>query len=113
MSSSPTPPPPANDAEDDAKIMQQLQDQLNNAALDDDEDISISSSSSSSASASAIKMQANMLTASEQEAADQGMLHGVQIFFENEFIEAQRIFASQDQVNPIYGLGSGSLAFMK
>jgi len=41
------------------------------------------------------------------------MLHGVQIFFENEFIEAQRVFASQDQVNPIYALGSGALAFMK
>lgn len=41
------------------------------------------------------------------------MLHGVKIFFENEFIGAQRIFASQDQVNPIYALGSGALAFMK
>lgn len=41
------------------------------------------------------------------------MLNGVQIFFENEFIEAQRVFASQDQVNPIYALGSGALAFMK
>jgi hypothetical protein len=44
---------------------------------------------------------------------DQGMLDGVQIFFENQFIEAQRIFATQDQVNPVYALGSGALAFMK
>lgn len=44
---------------------------------------------------------------------DQGMLDGVQIFFENQFVEAQRIFATQDQVNPVYALGSGALAFMK
>ena len=44
---------------------------------------------------------------------DQGMLHGVQVFFENQFIEAQTIFASQEHINPVYALGSGSLAFMK
>lgn len=41
------------------------------------------------------------------------MLDGVQIFFENQFVEAQRVFATQDQVNPVYALGSGALAFMK
>jgi len=41
------------------------------------------------------------------------MLDGVRIFFENQFVEAQRVFATQDQVNPVYALGSGSLAFMK
>ncbi|KAF9570458.1 Tetratricopeptide repeat protein 39B [Mortierella alpina] len=98
----------------DAKLTQQLVDELNNTSLDDDglEDMSVSSSSSGS-STTAAKMQANLLGAKEQESADKDMLHGVQIFFENEFIEAQRIFASQDQVNPIYALGSGALAFMK
>ncbi|KAG0213532.1 Tetratricopeptide repeat protein 39B [Mortierella sp. GBA30] len=97
----------------DAKLIQQLEDELKSASLEDeDEDMSISSSSSA-ASTNGIKMQANVLSAREQEIADEGMLHGVKIFFENEFIEAQRIFASQDQVNPIYALGSGALAFMK
>ncbi|KAG9325494.1 hypothetical protein KVV02_007525 [Mortierella alpina] len=102
----------AND--NDAKLTQQLVDELNNTSLDDDglEDMSVSSSSSGSSSTAA-KMQANLLSPKEQEAADKDMLHGVQIFFENEFIEAQRIFATQDQVNPIYALGSGALAFMK
>ncbi|KAF9917811.1 Tetratricopeptide repeat protein 39B [Lobosporangium transversale] len=107
-----------NEIEEDAKLMKQLQDELHTAALhdedDDDENISASSeSSATSSSASTIKMQANMLTPAEQEAEDAAMLHGVRIFFENNFIEAQRIFASQDQVNPIYALGSGALAFMK
>ncbi|KAF9966654.1 Tetratricopeptide repeat protein 39B [Mortierella alpina] len=100
--------------DNDAKLTQQLVDELNNTSLDDDglEDMSVSSSSSGSSTIAA-KMQANLLSAKEQEDADKDMLHGVQIFFENEFIEAQRIFASQDQVNPIYALGSGALAFMK
>ncbi|KAF9191801.1 Tetratricopeptide repeat protein 39B [Haplosporangium sp. Z 767] len=107
-----------NSTDNDSLLMQQLEDELKNAAIDDDglEDMSISSSSSASSASTngnGVKVQANMLSATEQEIADQGMLHGVQIFFENEFIEAQRIFASQDQVNPIYALGSGALAFMK
>ncbi|KAI7822526.1 hypothetical protein BC939DRAFT_453553 [Gamsiella multidivaricata] len=101
----------ASEADDDAKLMQQLQDELKNAAIEDDDDMSASSISSSQTTG--IKMQANMLTAAEQEIADQRMLHGVKIFFENEFIEAQRIFASRDQVDPIYALGSGAMAFMK
>ncbi|KAF9281064.1 hypothetical protein BGZ68_006860 [Mortierella alpina] len=104
----------ASSDDSDAKLTQQLVDELNSTSLDDDglEDMSVSSSSSGS-STTAAKMQANLLSAKEQEVADQDMLHGVKIFFENEFIEAQRIFASQDQVNPIYALGSGALAFMK
>ncbi|KAF9430109.1 Tetratricopeptide repeat protein 39B [Podila epigama] len=106
------------DVDNDASIIQQLQD-LHKATLngldddDDDDSISSGSSSPSSSSSASIKVPANMLTASEQEIADQGMLHGVNIFFENNFAEAQRVFATRDQVDPIYALGSGSLAFMK
>ncbi|KAK3825093.1 MAG: hypothetical protein J3Q66DRAFT_326896 [Benniella sp.] len=100
---------PLNDAEDDTQLMQQLHDELQNVALDEDEDSSISVPSSHSIPSA----QANMLTAAEQVVADQGMLHGVQVFFENQFIEAQTIFASQEHINPVYTLGSGSLAFMK
>ncbi|KAF9902493.1 hypothetical protein EC991_004825 [Linnemannia zychae] len=96
--------------DDDATLMRQLEEELKNTSMDDDDGVSSSSSSVSNASA---KVQANMLSAREQEAADQGMLDGVQIFFENQFVEAQRIFATQDQVNPVYALGSGALAFMK
>ncbi|KAF9584679.1 hypothetical protein BGW38_005600 [Lunasporangiospora selenospora] len=158
-------------SKEDAKIIQQLQDELQKASLDDgdgleNDQLSSSSSSSGSLSSSvsaAHGTAANMLTASEQELAGKldfgvpkgmrlhhthgysnntltadsflpsppnnggdlydnsqaqqkrnaDMLHGVQIFFENQFIEAQRIFASQDEVNPVYALGSGALAFMK
>ncbi|GJJ71127.1 hypothetical protein EMPS_03477 [Entomortierella parvispora] len=111
---SPSSPSIPDDA--DARVMKQLEDELKNAALHGDDDDGLEDSASSSSASSfngATKMQANLLIAEEQEVADQGMLHGVQIFFENEFIEAQRVFASQDQVNPIYALGSGALAFMK
>ncbi|KAG0314538.1 Tetratricopeptide repeat protein 39B, partial [Dissophora globulifera] len=111
MTTSPAPAQLTTEAEDDAKLMRQLEEELKNSALDEDEEMSISSSSSSSSAS--INLQANMLTAAEQLLADQGMLHGVQIFFENQFFEAQRIFASQEQVNPVYALGSGALAFMK
>ncbi|KAF9322551.1 tetratricopeptide repeat domain 39A [Linnemannia elongata] len=97
-------------ADDDATLMRQLEEELKHTSMDDDDGVSSTSSSASIASA---KVQANMLTAKEQELADQGMLDGVQIFFENQFVEAQRIFATQDQVNPVYALGSGALAFMK
>ncbi|KAF9940591.1 Tetratricopeptide repeat protein 39B [Modicella reniformis] len=99
-----------NDSEDD-NLMKELQDELQKNTLDDEDDDH--SLSSSATSASIPKMQANMLTAAEQVVADEGMLHGVQIFFENQFIDAQRIFASQEQINPVYALGSGALAFMK
>ncbi|KAG0285498.1 tetratricopeptide repeat domain 39A [Linnemannia gamsii] len=97
--------------DDDATLMRQLEEELKNSSMDDDDDVV--SSSSSSASIASAKVQANMLSAKEQEASDQGMLDGVQIFFENQFVEAQQIFATQDQVNPVYALGSGALAFMK
>ncbi|KAI1314910.1 hypothetical protein EDD11_001590 [Mortierella claussenii] len=109
------------ETDDDARLMLQLQDELKNAALLDDDDDDHAAVSTTSATATtndnsatgAVKMPANMLTPAEQEAADHAMRQGVQIFFENNFSEAQRIFASQDQVNPIYALGSGALAFMK
>ncbi|KAG0342164.1 Tetratricopeptide repeat protein 39B [Podila humilis] len=105
--------PPSGNAADDAKLIQQLQDDLNKAALNgDDDDDGLDNSTSSTANGAA-KVPANMLTAMEQVLADEGMLHGVNIFFENQFVEAQRIFAAQDQTNPIYALGSGALAFMK
>ncbi|KAF9150048.1 tetratricopeptide repeat domain 39A [Linnemannia schmuckeri] len=100
----------AQSADEDATLMRQLEEELKNTSMDDDDGVSSSSSTASIASA---KVQANMLSAREQELADQGMLDGVQIFFENQFVEAQRIFATQDQVNPVYALGSGALAFMK
>ncbi|KAF8944979.1 tetratricopeptide repeat domain 39A [Haplosporangium gracile] len=100
----------AQSADEDATLMRQLEEELKNTSMDDDDGVS---SSSSSASIASVKVQANVLSAKEQELADQGMLDGVQIFFENQFVEAQRIFATQDQVNPVYALGSGALAFMK
>ncbi|KAF9918077.1 tetratricopeptide repeat domain 39A [Linnemannia zychae] len=100
----------ANVPDDDTALMRQLEEELKKSSMDDDDGVSSSSSSASNAS---VKVQANMLSAREQEAVDQGMLDGVQIFFENQFVEAQRIFATQDQVNPVYALGSGALAFMK
>ncbi|KAG0376083.1 tetratricopeptide repeat domain 39A [Mortierella sp. AD032] len=102
----------ATAAEDDATLMRQLEEELKNTSMDDDDADGVSPSSSS-ASIASTKVQANMLSAREQEVADQGMLDGVQIFFENQFVEAQRIFTTQDQVNPVYALGSGALAFMK
>jgi hypothetical protein len=52
---------PLNDSEDD-QLMQQLQDELQNVALDEDEDSSISAPPSHSIPSA----QANMLTAAEQ-----------------------------------------------
>ncbi|KAF9304768.1 Tetratricopeptide repeat protein 39B [Mortierella antarctica] len=107
-------PPNENAQDDDAKLIQQLQDDLNKAAINGDDDDGLDDSSSASTPTNGTtKVPANMLSASEQELADQGMLHGVHIFFENQFVEAQRAFATQDQTNPIYALGSGSLSFMK
>ena len=64
-------PSPSTLEEDDAKLMKQLEDDLKNAALNDDDDDGLddSSSSSSASSAAATKMQANLLTAREQEVA--------------------------------------------
>ncbi len=60
----------ASGDDNDAKLTQQLVDELNNTSLDDDglEDMSVSSSSSGS-STPATKMQANLLSPIEQEAA--------------------------------------------
>lgn len=60
----------ASSDDSDAKLTQQLVDELNNTSLDDDglEDMSVSSSSSGS-STTAAKMQANLLSAKEQEVA--------------------------------------------
>ncbi|KAF9199961.1 Tetratricopeptide repeat protein 39B [Haplosporangium sp. Z 27] len=100
---------------EDPILVRQLEEQLKSANIDDDNagDISSDSSESSASSSQSVKLQANLLSAAEQEIADQDMLHGVQIFFENDFVEAQRIFSSQDQYNPIYAVGSGALAFIK
>ena len=60
----------ASTDDSDAKLTQQLVDELNNTSLDDDglEDMSVSSSSSGSSTTTA-KMQANLLSPLEQEAA--------------------------------------------
>ena len=58
--------------DDDAQVMKQLEDELKNAALhgDDDDGLEDSASSSSASSVNdATKMQANLLTAREQEVA--------------------------------------------
>ncbi|KAG0229310.1 hypothetical protein BGW42_001650 [Actinomortierella wolfii] len=100
--------------DEDEKMMAQLQKDLNAMSTDGDGlDSDAASTASSSTTTSMNKVPANMLSAVEQEKEDEAMLHGVQIFFENQFVEAQRIFASQDQTNPVYTLGSGALAFMK
>ncbi|KAF9113933.1 hypothetical protein BGX27_000464 [Mortierella sp. AM989] len=102
------------ETEDDVKVIQQLEEQLKSANINDDDcDGDTTDSSSISSATASLKLQANTLSAAEQEVIDQDMLHGVRIFFENDFVEAQRIFSSQDQFNPIYALGSGALAFIK
>ncbi|KAF9436724.1 tetratricopeptide repeat domain 39A [Entomortierella beljakovae] len=105
----------AKEIEEEAKVIELLEAQLKNADISDDIDSEGSSTASSSASStnSEVKPKANTMTPTEQEIADQDMFHGVKIFFENDFSEAQRIFTTQDQFNPIYALGSGALAFIK
>lgn len=56
----------AQSTDDDATLMRQLEEELKNSSMDDDDGVSSSSSSTSIASA---KVQANMLSAKEQEAA--------------------------------------------
>ncbi|KAF9159155.1 hypothetical protein DFQ26_006851 [Actinomortierella ambigua] len=101
--------------EDDAKMMAQLQKDLNGMSTDGDglESDAASTASSSTTATSASKVPANMLSAAEQVKEDEPMLYGVKIFFENQFVEAQRIFSTQDQTNPVFTLGSGALAFLK
>ncbi|KAG0250315.1 tetratricopeptide repeat domain 39A [Mortierella polycephala] len=80
----------ANGADSDSLLLQQLEDELKKATFDDDrlEDRSISSSSSASsasATGNVIKMQANLLSAAEQESA------ACMTFNESDIQEAIRI----------------------
>ncbi|KAF9160248.1 tetratricopeptide repeat domain 39A [Mortierella sp. AD011] len=103
----------AAESENDAGIVQQLEEQLKSADIEDGYDSTGSSISSASSTTASVKLQANTLSAAEQEIADQDMLRGVRVFFENDFIQAQRIFSAQDQFNPIFALGTGALSFIK
>lgn len=63
-------PPNENAQDDDAKLIQQLQDDLNKAAINGDDDDGLDDSSSASTPTNGTtKVPANMLSASEQELA--------------------------------------------
>ncbi|CAO3699708.1 hypothetical protein G6F70_005621 [Rhizopus microsporus] len=59
------------------------------------------------------RVKPNVMRPREQEAYDEDMLKGVQLFFNNKFSEAKAIFETKSKEDPLYALGLSSMAFVK
>ncbi|CAO3608881.1 unnamed protein product [Cunninghamella blakesleeana] len=55
----------------------------------------------------------NTLGPREQEKYDQNMFKGMQAFFNNKFAEANHIFSTRADSDPLYALGLGCMAFIR
>ncbi|KAI8371607.1 uncharacterized protein BYT42DRAFT_616685 [Radiomyces spectabilis] len=55
----------------------------------------------------------NTLNPRDQEKADEEMLRGMNLFFNNKFSKAKAVFETHAKEDPLYALGLGSMAFIK
>ncbi|CAO3687666.1 unnamed protein product [Rhizopus stolonifer] len=55
----------------------------------------------------------NVLSPRAQEAYDEDMMKGIQLFFNNQFVEAKELFQSKAEADPLYALGLSSMAFVR
>ncbi|KAI7851628.1 hypothetical protein BDC45DRAFT_445267 [Circinella umbellata] len=58
-------------------------------------------------------IKANTLSPREQEKYDKTMLDGMEVFFNNQFEEAETLFKSKADEDPLYSLGLGAMSFIK
>ncbi|KAI9030142.1 hypothetical protein CLU79DRAFT_734276 [Phycomyces nitens] len=55
----------------------------------------------------------NDFTPRQQEVADEPVLEGINLLFDNQFMRAKAIFQTKANIDPVYALGLGAMAFIK